>query len=353
MGKDYYKALGVEKTASAGDIKKAYRKLALKWHPDKNTDGKAAAEEKFKEIGEAFSVLSDPEKKKIYDLGGEEALNGEPPPGQSGHSQGFPGGYTRGFSTGGMAGGQAFSADDIFKQFFGSGDPFEARSGSTSSSEDEENWSGFNRMGGGMRAMSGMGGMGSGMKRQAAQPTKAPAVDYVLYVTLEELYAGCKKKMRITRKIRDAATQQIVNVSVDKEIAVQPGWKDGTKITFSNEGDDIQPGVVTPADIVFTVQTKLHNQFERDGDDLIYTISVPLANALQGTSSTIKTLDNRELSINLPYITPQTVKLIPGEGMKNKKKRTQGDMKVKFNIIFPEDGKLSKRKINDICDLLQ
>ena len=75
MGKNYYKTLGVERNATPEQIKKAYRKLAMKWHPDRNPDNKQEAENKFKEIGEAYSILSDAQKRKIYDLQGEEGLN--------------------------------------------------------------------------------------------------------------------------------------------------------------------------------------------------------------------------------------------------------------------------------------
>jgi DnaJ-class molecular chaperone len=101
--------------------------------------------------------------------------------------------------------------------------------------------------------------------------TKAPPINHTLYVTLEELYTGTTKRMRITSKrIVDSAgsTQQ---VAAEKEIVVKAGWKNGTKITFENEGDEA-PGVI-PADVVFTLQTKPHDRFERDGDDLIYTVS--------------------------------------------------------------------------------
>lgn len=124
MGKDYYKILGVSKSASQDDIKKAYRKLALKHHPDRvPQEKKDEAQSKFQELSEAFEVLSDPEKKRIYDQVGEEGLKGQPSGGTDGG--GFPG-------FGGMPNGTRFhfqqsNAQDIFRNFFGTSNPFEAQ----------------------------------------------------------------------------------------------------------------------------------------------------------------------------------------------------------------------------------
>ncbi len=278
MGKDYYKILGVSKDSSAEEIKKAYRKLALKWHPDRCTpDKKDEAQKKFQEIGEAFEVLSDPEKKRVYDQVGEEGLKGGFPAGGEGEGPSFNFG-------GGMPGGHSFhftNADDIFRNFFGTGDPFQA--------EGMDPFSGFSFMMGGMPGakMGGMGGMpgmgsgmpgmgggmpgmGGGMPGMTRQQKKADPVNYPLKVSLEELYAGATKRVRITKKIADASGK-VVSVAVEKEINVKPGWKDGTKITFEREGDEL-PGIV-PADIIFTIQTKPHDRYERDGDNLVLTVS--------------------------------------------------------------------------------
>ncbi|KAK4686038.1 hypothetical protein P7C73_g4088, partial [Tremellales sp. Uapishka_1] len=114
---EYYKTLGISKDASDAEIKKAYRKESLKWHPDKNPGPKqAAAEAKFKKVGEAFEVLSDPDKKSVYDQFGEEGLKNGGPPGAGGGFGGFPGG-------GGFGGGGGFhqsDPNDIFNTFFSS-----------------------------------------------------------------------------------------------------------------------------------------------------------------------------------------------------------------------------------------
>ena len=114
MGKDYYSILGVSRNATDEELKKAYRKLALKWHPDRNKDNKKVAEEKFKDISQAYEVLSDKEKRKMYDMYGEEGVNGTMP-------QGGPGGMPGGMG-GGMPGGFSFGGmdpRDLFAQLFG------------------------------------------------------------------------------------------------------------------------------------------------------------------------------------------------------------------------------------------
>ena len=135
-------------------------------------------------------------------------------------------------------------------------------------------------------------------------------------VSLEDLYQGATKKVRITKKLLDSSGRQ-TQASIDKEIPIKVGWKDGTKITFEREGDEL-PGVI-PADIVFTIQTKPHDRFQRDGDDLIYKCNVSLYDALNGFRKTVTSLDNREIVIESGSINGDATKIIPGEGMINTK----------------------------------
>lgn len=121
MGQDYYQILGVTKNATDDELKKAYRKLALKWHPDKNQSNQEEASKKFKQISEAYDVLSDPEKRKIYDTYGEEALKtGVPPPGTPGGAETSFAGFGPGAAGGGYQMDEE-TAQKIFESFFGGG----------------------------------------------------------------------------------------------------------------------------------------------------------------------------------------------------------------------------------------
>ena len=270
MGKDYYKVLGVSRNATDDELKKAYRKLALKYHPDKNKE--KGAEDKFKEIGEAYEVLSDKQKREIYDKYGEEGLKG-----------GVPGGGGSGFG-GYEGGGQNFTwtyhgdPNATFASFFGGSNPFEnmfnmggghgphtfRHGGPEPMDIDPEDFGGFNF---GSGFTSGHSGRPGG-KRQD------PPVHHDLKVALEDIFKGCTKKMKISRKVLNADGQSTRIEEKVLEINVKPGWKEGTKITFPKEGDQ-HPNRV-PADIVFTLKNKPHQNFKRDGNHLIYKHKISL-----------------------------------------------------------------------------
>lgn len=346
MGKDYYAILGVSRGAKEDEIKKAYKKMALKWHPDRVAPNKKdEAQAKFQEVSEAFDVLSDPEKKKIYDQVGEEGLK------YGGGDSDFNGGS-------GGSGGTKFhfnqsNAEEMFRTFFGS-DAFNA--------SDDSPFGGSGFAFGGIPGMAGMPGMrmngnsgfnsgfnsaGSSRNMPSQKLQKAAPINHNLSLTLEELYAGTTKKMRITRKLLDASGQ-FTQVSNEKSILVKPGWKDGTKITFENEGDEGH-GII-PADIIFTVQTKPHDRFKRDGDDLLYDCHVTLLEALNGTKKMVESLDHRQISFDVKNIKSDTIKIIPGEGMPNSKKRIKGDLRISFKIGIPD---LSADQKAQMCAILQ
>jgi len=270
MGKDYYKSLGINKDAKEDEIKKAYRKMALKYHPDKNKS--PGAEEKFKEIAEAYEVLSDPKKKEIYDVHGEEGLKGGGSPGGGGGGAGGTFHYN-------------FHGDphETFRMFFGDENPF----GNMFSGFGGPGMHGMGPGMGGPRGhhnmffntggdpmdidddpFGGFGPRGMGRKRQD------PPVVHDLQVSLEDIYRGTTKKMKITRKVAnpDHRTTRVEEKVLTVDI--KPGWKSGTKITFPKEGDQLPNSI--PADIVFVIKDKPHHTFKRDGSNIIYKAKIGL-----------------------------------------------------------------------------
>lgn len=326
MGVDYYTTLSVPKNASDDDLKKAYRKLAMKWHPDKNPNNKKEAEAKFKQISEAYEVLSDPQKRAVYDQYGEEGLKGQVPPGAGGAA---------GFSNGGGPSVFRFNprnADDIFAEFFGGASPFGMGGLGGMSGRSSRNPFGDSMFGGFSGSENVFRQFGD--PAPPGGPRKAPPVENKLPCTLEELYKGSTRKMKISRNIADPSGKTL---TVDEilTIDVKPGWKKGTKVTFPEKGNE-QPNVVA-ADLVFVIDEKPHDVFKRDGNDLIVTQKIPLADALTGTTVSINTLDGRTLTIPCnEVISPGYEKVIPKEGMPiAKEPGKRGNLRIKFDVKFP------------------
>ncbi|KAL5793715.1 hypothetical protein ACOSP7_002309 [Xanthoceras sorbifolium] len=329
MGVDYYKILQVDRNAKDDDLKKAYRKLAMKWHPDKNPNNKKEAEAKFKQISEAYDVLSDPQKRAVYDQYGEEGLKGGVPPPEY---AGGPGGGATYFSTGDGPTTFRFNprnADDIFAEFFGFSSPFGGMGGGGGGGMRGSRFS-SGMFGDDLFASFGEGGASMG----GGGPRKAPPIENRLPCSLEELYKGTTKKMKISREIADISGKTM-KVEEILTIDVKPGWKKGTKITFPEKGNE-QPNVV-PSDLVFVIDEKPHSVYNRDGNDLIVTQKISLAEALTGYTVHLTTLDGRNLSIPInSVIHPNYEEIVPREGMPLQKDPSKrGNLKIKFNIKFP------------------
>jgi len=324
MGKDYYRVLGIAKGASDDEIKKAYRKLAMKYHPDKNNA--PGAEEKFKEIGEAYDVLSDPKKKQIYDQYGEDGLKGAPGGGGVPNFGEGPG-YTYSYHGDPRA---------TFTQFFGSSNPFESFFSG-----------GPGGMGGNMggpqemdidieQMFGGFGGHMGGHKQKKTAKVQDPTVEKEVFVNIEEIATGCEKKMKISRKVyRDDGSLSVEDKVL--KINIKPGWKSGTKVTFSQEGDRL-PGKI-PADIAFIIKDKPHPIFTREGSDIKYVYKIPLREALCGTIVQVPTLEGKKVGINCTgeVIKPTTTKRLQGYGLPYPKEPTKkGDIIVGFDVLFPD-----------------
>ncbi|KAI5081954.1 hypothetical protein GOP47_0001697 [Adiantum capillus-veneris] len=317
MGVDYYEILKVGRNASEDDLKKAYKRLAMRWHPDKNPDSKAEAEAKFKQISEAFEVLTDAQKRTIYDQYGEEGLKEFPSSENGGRAS---------------RGGRSFNtrnAEDLFSEVFGK---MNLNPGMRSASFNSRPKSGR------AFAHDGLFGTeplhGSPKSEGTSQGSrKAPPIENKLPCTLEEFYNGSIRKMKISRNVitmgKMATVEEVLTINI------KPGWKKGTKVTFPEKGNE-QAGLV-PADLIFVIDEKPHEVFKREGNDLITTQKLTLAEALTGCILSIPLLNLKTLSVPCTEIVyPGYEKVIPNEGMPiAKEPGKKGNLRIKFDVKFP------------------
>lgn len=334
--------LGVSKTADEDTLKKAYRKLALKYHPDKNKE--PGATEKFKDISEAYEVLSDKEKRSIYDQYGEEGLKGGAAGFGGPQGGSFDFGQNGGFQTFTFTSGDAFNT---FSKTFGgdmggfSGfeDLFSGFTGRTARSNPSMNSFMFR----GQNADEPMdfdnfdGGHHNSFHMPKRQKIQDPPVQKDLFVSLEDLAKGCTKKIRITRQVLSADQQSMYADEKVLVIDIKKGWKEGTKITFAKEGDQKLGHV--PSDITFTIRDKQHEYFTRDkNNNLIYKACVSLQDALCGGNIPIPTLRGKLVNISwTDVLQPGCTKRIVGEGLPLPKMPIRkGDLIVTFDINFPK-----------------
>eukprot|EP01103_Thecamoeba_quadrilineata_P019039 TRINITY_DN7553_c0_g1_i1.p1 TRINITY_DN7553_c0_g1~~TRINITY_DN7553_c0_g1_i1.p1 ORF type:complete len:420 (-),score=66.47 TRINITY_DN7553_c0_g1_i1:70-1329(-) len=351
---EYYERLGLTPEASVDDVKKAYRRLAVKFHPDKNPDPQA--QDKFKEISAAYEVLSDPEKKSTYDRYGEEGLQG--------------GGF------------HASSAQSIFEQFFNmGGDPF------------------------------GRGGKGRGKQ-------KGEDITFNLGVTLRDLYNGKTSKLRVSRNavcpqcsgkgsMKEGASQncstckgqgvriitqqigpmiqqmqtvcndckgkgsvikekdrcphcggnKVIPEEKQIEVHIDRGMQQGQRVTFYGEGEQ-EPGV-EPGDIIVILKEKRDDKnpdvFKRKDNDLIYQHKITLLEALTGFKFYIKHLDDRNLLVTSEpgsIIKPGDIKVVEGEGMPIHKQSYKGNLLIQFDVEFPKPEQIDEPKRAKLKEVL-
>ena len=341
--KDYYQILGVERNAGEEEIKKAYRKLARKYHPDVNKGDEKSAE-KFKEVQEAYEVLSDPEKRQRYDRYGtaDESAAG------FGGFGGFGGGQQGGFD-----GFSGFDFDDIFETFFG-----------------------------------------GGFRQRRQGPRRGNDLRYDMEITLEEAFSGADKTIVIPRTetcpdcegtgakkgtsaetcsvcggsgqeqfVRNTAYGRFVNVQTcsrcrgagkyvkdpcvkcrgegqvrqerEVEIKIPVGVDSGTKLRVSGEGEAGAKGG-PPGDLFVFIRVRPHKLFKREGSDLIYELPVSFAKLTLGCEVEVPTMEDKNV-LNIPEGTqPEHVFRLKGKGMPHIRGFGRGDMKVKVKAEVPK-----------------
>ncbi|CAK9233624.1 unnamed protein product [Sphagnum troendelagicum] len=333
--KNYYEVLRVGKNATDKDLRKAFRRLAMKWHPDKNPTDEAKARVKFNRICESFAVLMDPHTRAIVDIYGEEGLKKNIPNVASG---------TQGFSNGGatnMHRYQPRDAEEVFNEFFGGVNPFAGLGG------DPNIWKHHCLTEEEIAMPVIMAGDTSPQKKKG--PRKSGDLENKLLCTLEELFSGCIRKVKISRSVMDPGRKTLVPRQEILTIQVQPGWSKGTKITFPEMGNP--QGKLMPADLVFIIDERPHDTFKREGDNLVTVQKISLTDALIGHTVTLKTCDGRILNIPCSdVIHPGYEKVIQNEGMPIlKEPGKKGNLHIKFDLKFPKhltpDQKTSIKKI--------
>lgn len=317
--RDYYEVLGVSKGADDAAIKKAYRKLAKKYHPDTNA-GDARAEQKFKEITEAYTVLSDPEKRKLYDRFGHAAFDGSAP--NSGYTGSGYDGRARGYKSGsysyGNSGNGGFheyhfeSSDDIFGDIFG--DFFKGSQGGFRSS-------GFS----GSHGFSGSGGFAgnNGFSGKGADLTAE------ISVTFDEAIEGCDKVITLQGQDRNSKPQSL-------QVHIPAGIENGKSIRLRGKG---QPGVGQGenGDLFLKVKVGEKPGFERKGRDIYTTARIPFTTAVFGGEAKVRTIHGNVLCKIAPGTQSGTKIRLRGKGVKDASTASRpGDQYVTIQIEVPQ-----------------
>jgi curved DNA-binding protein len=312
---DYYQTLGVAKGASQDEIKKAYRKLAVKYHPDKNK-GDKAAEEKFKKISEAYAVLSDTEKRKQYDTFGDTGFH------------------------------QRYSQEDIFRGFdlndilnqFGFGGAtfrtsggFRTAGGGTGGFEDLFSGGAF-----------GGGGCRGGSCRPQPQPTKGEDRTYEITITLEDVLNGAEKTISLRQN-----DGQVKNISVK----IPRGIEAGKRLRLSGKGAPSPTGG-PPGDLFLKINIAPHPVFTREGSNLIMEKKIPFSQACLGTKIEVQTLEGKTFKVKVPAGVQQEAKLrLKGHGLPDGPRGKRGDILVQIAVQIPK--KLSREQKKAVKSLAE
>ncbi len=298
--KDYYEILGVSKNASDEELKKAYRKLAMKYHPDRNTN-KKEAEERFKELNEAYAVLSDKEKRKQYDTYGAE-------------------GFHQRFSQEDIFRG--FDFEDIFSNLFGGRGRRETRYGG----------------GGGFDFGDLFGGRG-GFRDTGRAPQKGQDLLYEWPISLEEAAFGGEKKVAIPK---DGRTEEIL-------VKIPPGIPSGKKLRVAGKGMDGRNGGPR-GDLYLQISVKEHPFFVREGDDLIVEKEIAFSEAVLGTTIEVPTLEGTK-KVKIPPGTQCHTKMrLKGVGVPHFQGSGKGDEYVKVIVKVPKRvGERTRKLVEELA----
>lgn len=333
--RDYYEVLGVAKGVGADELKKAYRKAALKWHPDKWQNASEAekkkAEEQFKEVNEAYSILSDDQKRARYDqFGFNDPMGGA----GYGGAEGF--------------GGADFDPFDIFNTFFGG-----ARTGRTGSTHTHFHFSsnkdgGFKNYGG-FEGFSdffggqGFGGQGFGGGQYAV---KGEDLRITLRLTLEEINEGVRKRVKLRRKTfvdgRMTQAEEIIEIPVPK------GVREGQTFKLAGKGNEAPDGKGQSGDLLVNFVEIPHETLLRDGDDLVYNLLLSFPTAALGGPVEVPTLGGR-VSLKLPPSTqPGSQFRLRGKGLPiHGGNGATGDLLINVLVYVPENLSETERKAID------
>jgi curved DNA-binding protein len=306
--KDYYATLGVDKNTSDAEIKRAFRKLARKYHPDLNP-GDKAAEAKFKEINEANEVLSDPEKRKKYDELGSNWRMYE----QAQRDGGYPGG-AGGWSVnfgGGPGGGASYRTmtPEEMQELFGTDDPF---------SDFFHTFFGGQSFGGAGRAAGG--------RARATRPRRGQDLESAIDLTLEEAFSGATRRLGMSREGKERTV----------DVRIPAGIKDGARVRAAGEGATGTSGGPS-GDLFLTVRIRPHARFERRGQDLHTRVPVPVTTAVLGGEVNVPTLAGSSLRLKIPELTANNrVFRLRGHGMPTVGKPDErGDLYATVDVQLP------------------
>ena len=316
MAEDYYQILGVDKEASVDEIKKAYRKLAVKWHPDKNPNNKAA-EEKFKKISEAYAVLSDPQKRQQYDTFGSADQFRQ----QYSHEDIFRG----------------FDLDEILRSFGFGG----SRGARATFRTSRRGGGGFQQYDDPFADLFGSMGGAAGGRQYAHTSQKGQDAEYNLSISLEESVLGADKKI----------SYQIENRLEDISVKIPSGISTGKKLRLPGKGLSGYNGGPN-GDLYLNINVLPHPIFSRDGNDLYVEKTIKFTQAALGTTIDVPTLDGSTKRLKISPGTQNNTKIrMKGYGVPGLKGAANGDQFVKINIDVPK--KLSDRQAKLIKQLAE